>query len=106
MFRLCRFGAHKLWCHVLRSWCRVTGERRCAPDDPRVTLLGDRSGGWLDEVEESQFAALEEPFTLLHAATLMVISDERDRALKRKRTSARHLFSEVQTHVQQLLTAR
>ena len=107
VFRTCPYCAKGLWKLVLKAWCRVTGERRCSPDDARVTLLGDRSGGWLDESEESQFAAIEEPFAVVHAATVMTIWDERDRAVQTgKRKPLRHLFSEVQTHVQQLLTAR
>ena len=48
-------------------------------NDGRTVLLGDRSWTWIDESEEGEFAGLEEPFPILHKATLHTIKEERDK---------------------------
>ena len=52
--------------------------------DGRVTLFGDRSGTWLDETEQGEFAGLEEQFAIVHKATLHVIRQERDKDARPK----------------------
>ena len=58
---------------VLERWREVTGETKLRGSDGRVTLFGNRSGTWLDETEQGEFAGLEEPFAIVHKATLHVI---------------------------------
>ena len=53
---------------VLEQWGCVTGETKVNASDARVIVFGDRSGNWIDEAEQSDFAGLEEPFAVIHKA--------------------------------------
>ena len=77
-FHTC-YRSMRLWEYVLSSWRDVTGESKIKPTDGLVVLFGDRSGTWLDEAEQAQFAGLEEPFAVLHKITLHTILQERNR---------------------------
>ena len=52
----------------MERWREVTGETKLRGSDGRVTLFGNRSGTWLDETEQGEFAGLEEPFAIVHKA--------------------------------------
>jgi ribonuclease HI len=84
----------RLWELVLRQWRDITGESKLKATDGRVVLLGDRTGHWLDETEEAEFAGLETPFAIMHKATLHIIKKERDKdaasrdPLRARRTAA------------------
>ena len=72
----------RLWTLVLAAWARVTGETRLKASDTQVTCLGDRTGTWVDETEQSEFGAYSEPWAVIHKATLWVIKQERDKAVE------------------------
>ena len=99
----------RIWELVLSSWRDVTGESKIKPTDGLVVLFGDRSGTWLDEAEQAQFAGLEEPFAVLHKITLHTILQERNRdaAPKAKqRRSPTVLFQKIQHVVQRVASHR
>ena len=99
----------RLWELVLSSWRDVTGESKIKPTDGLVVLFGDRSGTWLDEAEQAEFAGLEEPFAVIHKITLHTILQERNRdaAPKAKqRRSPTVLFQKVQHVVQRVASYR
>ena len=97
--------SHRLWQLVLEPWRRVTGETRLTADAGRLVLLGDRSGTWQCEAEEGAFAGLEEPFAVLHKATLHTLLEERNRDAAPKpatRRTATQLYQKVQRTVQRV----
>ena len=108
VFRECG-RALRLWALVLAAWGRVTGERKLRASDARVTLLGDRSGTWLDDSEQSEFGTLREPWAVLHAVTLWILKKEHDSAMapgaRRKKTAA-GLYRRVQTEVMRIVADR
>ena len=69
----------RLWGMLLHQWRTVTGESKLKATDGRVVLLGDRTGQWLDEAEQAEFAGLEAPFAIMHKAALHLIKQERDK---------------------------
>ena len=94
---------------VLERWREVTGETKLRGSDGRVTLFGDRSGTWLDETEQGEFAGLEEPFAIIHKATLHVIRQERDRDARpkpRARRTAQQLCQAIERLVQRIVKMR
>jgi len=90
--------ARRLWDMILEQWGSVTGETKVRAADPRVVIFGERSGTWLDEAEQSDFAGLEEPFAVIHKATLHVLLQERNRDAApgaRTRRTAMQLYQRV-----------
>ena len=69
---------------VLKQWGELIGETKLKQSDGRVVLLGDRTGTWLDEAEQAEFAGLETPFAIVHKTTLHVIKAERDKDVARR----------------------
>ena len=96
----------RLWTLVLAAWARVTGETRLKASDTQVTCLGDRTGTWVDETEQSEFGAYSEPWAVIHKATLWVIKQERDKAVAPKAKtprSAAAMYNRVQVEVQKVV---
>ena len=69
----------RLWELVLGQWRAVTGEAKVTTRHGRIVLLGDRSAVWDTEAEEAEWAGLEEPWAIVHKATLQVMLEERNR---------------------------
>jgi len=94
---------------TLRQWRSVTGENKVTADKALITLLGDRSGTWLDDVEQSEYAALEEPFAVIHKATLHAIKLERDRDAAphaKTRRTAQQVYERAQRLVRRVVEMR
>ena len=79
----------------------------------RVALLGDRTGTWLDEAEQAEFAGLETPFAIVHKTTLHVIKEERDKDVARRppsskytRKTAAQLYQRVASAVERIMVDR
>ena len=92
---------------VLERWREVTGETKVKASDGRVVLMGDRSGTWLDDAEQSEFAGLETPFAVIHKATQHTVYLERQRDATRgtrARRTAAQLFQKVSQIVQRIVT--
>ena len=63
----------RLWELVLGQWRAVTGEAKVTTRHGRIVLFGDRSAVWDTEAEEAEWAGLEEPWAIVHKATLQVM---------------------------------
>ena len=99
----------RLWELVMASWRAVTGETKVCATDGRAALLGDRSGTWLTEADEAEWAGLEEPWAVAHKATLHVLFTERNRDAAPHaptRRTAAQLFQKVQSTVQLVASLR
>ena len=99
-----------VWAALSPLGARVPPTRpQAAAPDARVTLLGDRSGTWLDDSEQSEFGTLREPWAVLHAVTLWILKKEHDSAMapgaRRKKTAA-GLYRRVQTEVTRIVADR
>ena len=104
--------SHRLWQHAFAAWRELTGERKIKEDDDRVIVFGDRSGTWLDEAEQSEFAGLQEPFAVMHKAVLFCLHMQRNRDAANankvgyaRRTPAQ-LYRMVQSSVQRVVNLR
>ena len=63
----------------------------------------------MDETEQGEFAGLEEPFAIIHKATLHVIRQERDRDARpkpRARRTAQQLCQAIERLVQRIVKMR
>ena len=88
-FRDCN-RVKKLWKRVLSAWTRASGEVRMRESDSRVTILGDRSGLWLDDADAAAGRANSEAWAVVHKATMHVIWNERNRARAAARGEGGH----------------
>ena len=99
----------QLWEHVFKQWRELTGEGLVKASEARIVIFGDRSCIWSDESDQSEFAGLEEPFAIIHKATLHVIKLERDRDAaprpKPRRTAAQ-LYRSVQHLAERIMHMR
>ncbi len=98
----------QVWEWTLQRWRLLTGEA-LIKFDPRVTILGDRTYTWLDDVMQSEYAQLREPWSVIHHSTLHAILLERNRDAApraRRRRSARSLYQSAQRLVQRIIEAR
>jgi ribonuclease HI len=98
---------------ILKQWGELTGETKLKQSDGRVALLGDRTGTWLDEAEQAEFAGLETPFAIVHKTTLHVIKEERDKDVARRtpsskytRRTAAQLYQRVASTVERIMVDR
>ena len=101
----------RLWELLLHQWREVTGESKLKATDGRVVLLGDRTGQWLDEAEQGEFAGLEVPFAIMHKATLHILKEERDkdaacRDPHRPRRTASQLYQVVASTCERIMRER
>jgi ribonuclease HI len=99
----------RLWEMVLEQWGSVTGETKVKAADARVVIFGERSGQWIDEAEQSDFAGLEEPFAVIHKTTLDVLYQERNKDAApgaRTRRTAMQLYQKVAKLVQMIVTQK
>ena len=62
---------------TFKQWRSITGENKVVASNAACTLLGDRSMLWFDDVEQSEYGALAEPFAVIHHCTLHAIKQER-----------------------------
>ena len=69
----------RVWELTFKQWRSITGENKVVASNAAMTLLGDRSMSWLDDVEQSEYGALAEPFAVIHHCTLHAIKQERDK---------------------------
>ena len=94
--------SRRVWEITCKQWRSVTGEHKVKASEPAITLLGDRSMTWLDDVEQSEYGALGEPWAVIHHATLHAIRLERERDAA-QRTPDRHTAQQVVDHAERLV---
>jgi hypothetical protein len=94
---------------VLQFWRDATGERKIVATEGRIVLFGDRSVTWESEADVAEWAGLEEPFAVVHKATLHVLFLERERDAARPgkpRRTPVQVVNRVRQYVQRVVAAR
>jgi hypothetical protein len=101
--------SYLVWESITRFWRTATGEHGVTATDGRLVLFGDRSATWGSEADWAEWAGLEEPFAILHKATLHVLflERERDAAQPHKpRRTPTQVVQRIRQYVQRVAEAR